>query len=161
MGKLRVFLVDDHPVVRAGLRGLINAQPDMEVVGEAFEGAAALRALSAYHWAATLDTPENKAFMQAYQQKFNKSADAFAVQGYDAARVIVEALNKTQGDASNKDRLLEEIAAVKFVSPRGPFEFDPESHNVVHNEYVREVREVNGKVTNVVLETIPMVKDKG
>jgi hypothetical protein len=32
---------------------------------------------------------------------------------------------------------------------------------VVHNEYVREVREVNGKITNVVLETIPMVKDKG
>src|SRR4051794_6245720 len=124
------------------------------------QGPAALRAISAYHWATTLDTLENKAFTQAFQQKFNKDADGYAVQGYDAARVIVEALNKTQGDASNKDRLLEEIAAVKFVSPRGPFEFDPESHNVVHNEYVREVREVNGKVVNVVLETIPMVKDK-
>ena len=44
MGKLRVFLVDDHPVVRAGLRGLINAQPDMEVVGEAADGEAAARA---------------------------------------------------------------------------------------------------------------------
>jgi DNA-binding NarL/FixJ family response regulator len=41
--KLRVFLADDHPVLRGGLRGLIDAQPDMEVVGEAGDGAAAVR----------------------------------------------------------------------------------------------------------------------
>jgi DNA-binding NarL/FixJ family response regulator len=38
-----VFLADDHPIMRSGLRGLIDAQPDMEVVGEAFDGAAAVR----------------------------------------------------------------------------------------------------------------------
>jgi DNA-binding NarL/FixJ family response regulator len=43
MSKLRVFLADDHPVVRGGLRGLLDAQPDMEVVGEAADGAAAVR----------------------------------------------------------------------------------------------------------------------
>lgn len=43
MTKLRVFLADDHPVVRNGLRGLIAAEPDMAVVGEAFDGAAAVR----------------------------------------------------------------------------------------------------------------------
>ena len=31
----RVFLVDDHEVVRDGIAGLINAEPDLEVVGEA------------------------------------------------------------------------------------------------------------------------------
>jgi len=36
--KIRVVLADDHPVVRAGLRTLVNAQPDMEVVGEASDG---------------------------------------------------------------------------------------------------------------------------
>jgi DNA-binding NarL/FixJ family response regulator len=36
--KVRVFLADDHPIVRAGLRALIDAQPDMEVVGEASDG---------------------------------------------------------------------------------------------------------------------------
>ncbi len=35
MSKLRVLLVDDHEVVRAGLRALIDAQDDMTVVGEA------------------------------------------------------------------------------------------------------------------------------
>lgn len=31
----RVFLVDDHEVVRRGLRDLIDDEPDMEAVGEA------------------------------------------------------------------------------------------------------------------------------
>ena len=35
MGELKVLLVDDHEVVRAGLRAMIDAQPDMTVVGEA------------------------------------------------------------------------------------------------------------------------------
>jgi DNA-binding NarL/FixJ family response regulator len=38
MTKLRVFLADDHAVVREGLKSLINAQPDMEVTGEAGDG---------------------------------------------------------------------------------------------------------------------------
>lgn len=42
MSKLRVFLTDDHPIVREGLRTLVNAQSDMEVVGEASDGSEAL-----------------------------------------------------------------------------------------------------------------------
>jgi DNA-binding NarL/FixJ family response regulator len=36
--KMRVFLADDHAVVREGLKALINSQPDMEVVAEAADG---------------------------------------------------------------------------------------------------------------------------
>jgi two-component system response regulator NreC len=38
MTKTRVFLIDDHAVVRQGLRLLIDAQPDLQVVGEAERG---------------------------------------------------------------------------------------------------------------------------
>jgi DNA-binding NarL/FixJ family response regulator len=41
MDKLRIFLADDHAVVRAGLKTLVNAQPDMEVIGEASDGVSA------------------------------------------------------------------------------------------------------------------------
>jgi DNA-binding NarL/FixJ family response regulator len=35
---IRVMLVDDHPVVREGLRGMLEAEPDLTVVGEAGSG---------------------------------------------------------------------------------------------------------------------------
>jgi two-component system, NarL family, response regulator NreC len=41
--KIRVLVADDHAVLRAGLRMLINAQPDMEVVGEAADSVEALK----------------------------------------------------------------------------------------------------------------------
>ncbi|MFJ2706306.1 response regulator [Streptomyces sp. NPDC087428] len=37
-----VLLVDDEPLVRAGLRAVLEAQPDIEVVGEAGDGAAVI-----------------------------------------------------------------------------------------------------------------------
>ncbi len=43
MGRIRVLVADDHAVLRAGLRVLIGAQPDMEVVGEAADGDEAVR----------------------------------------------------------------------------------------------------------------------
>lgn len=43
MKRLRLLLVDDHEVVRIGLRTLLNDEPDMEVVGEASTAADAIR----------------------------------------------------------------------------------------------------------------------
>jgi DNA-binding NarL/FixJ family response regulator len=43
-GRIRVLIVDDHPIMRAGLSGEINSQTDMEVVGEATDGSEALEA---------------------------------------------------------------------------------------------------------------------
>jgi two-component system, NarL family, response regulator NreC len=43
MSKIRLLLVDDHKIVRAGLKMLFQAEPDMEIVGEASSGASALK----------------------------------------------------------------------------------------------------------------------
>jgi DNA-binding NarL/FixJ family response regulator len=42
-GTLRILLVDDHALVRCGLAALINAQPGLQVVGEASDGQEACR----------------------------------------------------------------------------------------------------------------------
>ena len=42
---IRVLVADDHPIVRHGLRRLINLQADMDVVGEAADGSEVVRLL--------------------------------------------------------------------------------------------------------------------
>ncbi len=41
--KIRILLADDHTILRAGLKMMLNAQPDMEVVGEAQDGRQAIQ----------------------------------------------------------------------------------------------------------------------
>ncbi len=41
--RIRILLVDDHQIVRDGLRALLEAQPDMNVVAEAEDGRTAVR----------------------------------------------------------------------------------------------------------------------
>lgn len=45
MSKIRLLLVDDHEIVRAGIRMLFLAEPDMEIVGEAGSGSEAVAAV--------------------------------------------------------------------------------------------------------------------
>ncbi len=42
-GKVRILIVDDHFIVRTGLLSLINTEPDLAVIGEAGDGAEAIR----------------------------------------------------------------------------------------------------------------------
>lgn len=48
MAPIRLLLVDDHEVVRFGLRSMLELEPDMVVVGEASDGEAALREATAH-----------------------------------------------------------------------------------------------------------------
>lgn len=46
---IRLFLVDDHPVVRSGIRALLATEPSVEIVGEASHGQELLDSLTATH----------------------------------------------------------------------------------------------------------------
>ena len=46
MPNIRLVIVDDHPVVRDGLRGMLESQPDFEVVGEGANGEEAVQLAS-------------------------------------------------------------------------------------------------------------------
>ena len=47
MRNLRVYIIDDHEIVRSGLRQLLQMDPDLELVGEASSGEEALRSIAA------------------------------------------------------------------------------------------------------------------
>ena len=46
---IRILVVDDHPVVRQGVVGLVSGHPDMRVVGEASNGREAIQQFRAHH----------------------------------------------------------------------------------------------------------------
>jgi branched-chain amino acid transport system substrate-binding protein len=72
--------------------------------------------------------------------------------------LIYEALKKTNGDASG-DKLVEASKGMSWKSPRGPMSIDPETRDVVQTVYIREVKDVGGKLQNVLIDSIPDVKD--
>jgi branched-chain amino acid transport system substrate-binding protein len=53
------------------------------------------------------------------------------------------------------DKAMAVLKTFKSVdSPRGPIAIDPETRDIVQNEYLREVRKVDGKLRNTEVETL-------
>jgi len=129
----------------------------------AIQDAAPNGAITGLHWALTLTNRENQDFIAKYSKKFNgRQADVFAVQGFDTARVIVDALNAVKGNTDNKDGFMQAIAKVSFKSPRGDFKFDPSTNNVVQTIYIRKtVKDAKLGWTNQVIDQYPGVADPG
>lgn len=126
------------------------------------QGKSALGVITGHFYTPLLDNPTNQRFVKEFKEKYNKSTDGFAVQGYDTAEVIIRALKAVNGNTQDKMKLVEAIAKVEFDSPRGRFRFDPKTQNVIQPFiYVREVREVAGGLNNVVIDKIADVRDPG
>jgi branched-chain amino acid transport system substrate-binding protein len=124
----------------------------------------ALGVITGHFYTPVLDNAVNKKFVTDFRAKFaNKMPDGFACQGYDTAEVILRALKAVNGNTQDKEKLVAAIEKVEFDSPRGPFRFDPKTHNVVQPFiYVREVKEVAGfGLTNVPIDKIADVRDPG
>lgn len=135
--------------------------PGYIVDGEALtaQGEDALGVVSALHYSADAESPTNEEFRDAYREAYDEEASVYAVQGWDTAWLIGEALDATGGD-TDSDAVISAMEEVEFESPRGPMELD-ENHNPVQNIYIREVQEVDGGVDNVIIDTIEDVRDPG
>jgi len=133
--------------------------PDVPILSEVsdnFEGV-----YSSMHYCDGLDIPANIAFKKAFKEKYNKEADAIAVQGYDTMRVILKALEATDGKVDDIKALQEAILAVRIDdSPRGHFYFD-EFGNAVQDIYIKQVKKVDGKLVNVAIKTYKDVSQFG
>ncbi|MEW5728008.1 MAG: ABC transporter substrate-binding protein [Pseudomonadota bacterium] len=107
--------------------GVLKAQ------GEAAEGL-----LTTHHYCDGLDTAENKRFRAAYKQAFSREADAYAVQGYDSATLLIQGMNAVKGDAGARQALIAAMEAAVIPSARGTFTLS-KAHNPVQDMYLRQV----------------------
>ncbi len=81
-----------------------------------------------------------------------------AVGAYDAMAAIVHAVQATKGKMDG-GAAVKSLEGWKFNSPRGPIVIDPETRDIVMNEYLSEVVMVNGKLHQKVIGQINQVKD--
>ena len=128
----------------------------------AAQGDAAVGIQTALNWAYGLDTPENKAFIAEYRNRYKDTATVDAVAGYIGAQIVYEAIKSLDGNVRDQLALSKAVAAVKLAStPRGPVSFDPETNNVIQNIFIREVRKQGGETHNYVLAKYENVRDPG
>jgi branched-chain amino acid transport system substrate-binding protein len=121
-------------------------------------GDVALGAVTAHHYSAAHDSPENKSFVEAFIKANNGMRPNFmAIGGYDGMHALYEGLKKTGGKGGQA--LVDAMKGLKWTSPRGPVEIDPQTRDMVQNIYVRKVERKDGELYNVEFETIPNVKD--
>ena len=114
-----------------------------------------------FHYSAAGDRPANKTFVAEWKKAYGeKSWPNFISAGaWDAMQAIFDAVTAQKGKL-DADKTMAFLKGWKNPnSPRGPISIDPETRDIIQNEYVREVRKVNGVLANVELETIKSVKD--
>ncbi|MDI5892464.1 ABC transporter substrate-binding protein [Halomonas rhizosphaerae] len=114
--------------------------------------------LTTMHYAETLDSEENRAFVSAYEAAFEVTPDTYSVQGYDTGAMLVQALDAVGGNTEDRDALIEALASVELESPRGLMSFS-DSHHPIQNVYLREIRDGKHEVVGVAAEQLEVPDD--
>lgn len=141
-------LQEDLPLYGSGFLTsplYVNAQ------GEAAEGV-----VTALHYAPTIDNAANAAFVAAFTEETGRVPSEFAVQGYDAARALIEA---AKTGATDRETLANALRQVSFDGPRGELSIDPATNNIVQPVYVYETVAGENGLTQQVLAQLPAEAD--
>jgi len=120
----------------------------LEAQGEAAQGM-----LTTLHYGDGLSNPKNNAFRAAYVKAFKIEPDVYAVQGYDAAQLLIVGMNAVKGDTTKRAELVKAMGAAKLDSPRGSLALN-RGHNPIHNIYLRKVEGKENKVVGVAVKNL-------
>ena len=145
----------DLGLSKTGIRyigtGDITTDEELQNMGDA-----ALGVMTVHHYSANAERPANKALVAAYKKEYGEKLNpGFMVVGaWDAMDAIFHAIREQNGKV-DPDKTMQILRNYKSAnSPRGPIAIDPETRDIVQNEYLREVRRVGGQLANVEIETV-------
>lgn len=126
---MRVVLADDHRLVRAGLRALLDSMPNVEVVAEATDGAEALRAIETLKPdVALLDIAMPNLTGLAVLQRVkgaSSSTRVLLLSMYDNDEYVAEAVRAGAGGYLVKDAAVEELGLALEALQRGDVYLSP------------------------------------
>ena len=121
-------LKENIPLLGSGFM----TEGNLAALGGAGEGV-----LTTLHYAETLESEENQSFVAAYH----------------TGAMLIQALDAVEGDSTDRDALIDALAAVELQSPRGSLRFS-KSHHPIQNIYLREIRDGRHEVLSVAHELL-------
>ncbi|QGP93944.1 Oxygen regulatory protein NreC [Neomoorella glycerini] len=148
MDKINVIIVDDHPLVRDGLLGIINAQSDMEVIGEAGQAGEALeiaKRLKPQVMVLDISLPDFNGLEVAYQLKVARENDGWQTQVvilsmYSNEKFVFRALDAGALGYVHKNSPGREIVeAIRSVT-RGKYFLSSDISSTLISEYLKQCR---------------------
>lgn len=125
---------------QAGLLGtipMVLSEPSTDAVVLNAVGEAAVGITATAHWNRDFDNEANKAFVAAWDEKYDRPITYYSSQGYDTGLLIASALRQT-GGVDDIDALREAVRKADFDSVRGAFSFGKNQHPV-HNWYQLDI----------------------
>lgn len=124
-------------------------------------GDAALGIVTVGAYSAAIDTPVNMQFVRDYDAAYQSWPSRYSECGFDAAALIVAALNVLGGDLSDRGRVRDELknALPSFNPPRGPMQFDA-YRQAITPIYITRTQKQGQRIVNAVIDTIPSVSQE-
>src|ERR1700712_1631484 len=121
----------------------------------------ALGILGTGQYVQSMDTPRNRAFVDAYKKKYNRLPAATDLMGYDSMRLILATVRKLNGNLADKKAVREAMVNADIDSPRGYFKIDPNDGNVIQNIYITKVVKRGEGYAHEIVKTYEKVADPG
>jgi len=107
---------------------------------------AAVGSMVSAHWISGATSPESQKFVQAFEAKYKRTPSNYAMQGYDAAAAIDQALKSSPDAAKDKKELMKALHALKLASPRGELTFERNGFPIQDYSIWKVVSKGDGKV---------------
>ncbi len=114
-----------------------------------------------HHYSAAGKRPANQAFIGAWKEAYGAdSVPGFMAVGvWDGMAAIFHAIKEQKGKIDPEKTMALLKGWTNPNSPRGPMMIDPETRDIVHTEYLRKLDLVDGKLANVEIGDVGLVKD--
>src|SRR5579883_2583343 len=131
---IRILLADDHTILRAGLKMMLNAQPDMEVVGEAQDGRQAIQE------AQRLQPDMNGIEATRQIKKIMPETKILILTMHEHDEYVFQALRAGASGYMLKEAADTELISALHIIQSGQFYLSPMAQSVMVGDYLQRVR---------------------
>ncbi|MFA5598785.1 MAG: ABC transporter substrate-binding protein [Pusillimonas sp.] len=114
----------------------------LPAIGNAAEGITA-----SVIWDAEIDNPQNKAFVEAFRKKHNRTPSYYAAAGFDSGNLLGAAIDRLNGDLTDNAKFAAAVkqAGSEFKSVRGQFSFNT-NNMPLQNYYIFQYQKAGDTV---------------